>query len=114
LCYALAELSGNDALTNNPDQGPNKLSMTLKIERTEREGSTVFVLSGRFEAEHTEELERLLKREQDGAALVLDLKEVRLADRGAVQFLAQIESVPVRLVNCPAYIREWVSKEKKG
>ncbi len=88
--------------------------MTLKIERTERAGSTVFVLSGRFEALHIEELEGLVKREQDGAALVLDLKEVRLADRGAVQFLARIESGAVRLVNCPAYIREWVAKEKNG
>jgi hypothetical protein len=86
--------------------------MTLKIERTEQEGSTIFVLSGRFEAQHTAELEGLFKREKDGAALVLDLKEVRLADRGAVQFLARRESGGVRLVNCPAYIREWVAREK--
>jgi hypothetical protein len=86
--------------------------MTLKIERSERQGSTVFVLSGRFEAEHIEGLEGLFEREKDARAIVLDMREVRLADRGAVQFLAQCELGGVRVENCPAYIREWIGKEK--
>jgi len=94
------------------EKGPNNASMTLKIERSERQGSAVFVLSGWFEAEHIEELGGLFKQEKEATAIVLDLKEVRLADRGAVQFLAQCESVGVRLVNCPAYIREWIGKQK--
>ena len=93
-------------------KGPDNESMTLKIERAEREGSRVLVLSGRLEAEHIEELEGLLHQEKNTPGVVLDMREVRLADRDAVQFLAQCESGGVRLVNCPAYIREWIAREK--
>jgi hypothetical protein len=86
--------------------------MTLKIEKAMKQGSTVFVLSGRFEAEHIEELEGLFKPQNGAPTIVLDLKEIRLADRGAVKFLARCESKGVRLENCPAYIREWMGKEK--
>ncbi|HEV8076174.1 MAG TPA: hypothetical protein VGP66_10010 [Candidatus Acidoferrum sp.] len=77
-----------------------------------RKGSTVLALSGRLEAEHLEELEGLFERKEDLPAVVLDLREVRLADRDAVKFLARCESVGVQLENCPAYIREWMGKEK--
>jgi anti-anti-sigma regulatory factor len=87
--------------------------MTLKIERAARNGSTVFVLSGRIEAEHIGELEDLFELQMDTSALVLDLKEIRLADRGAVKFLARCEAGGVRLENCPAYIREWMGQEKE-
>jgi hypothetical protein len=86
--------------------------MTLKIERAVRQGSTVFVLSGRFEAEHIEELEGLFQLQNGTPAVVLDLREIRLADRGAVKFLARCEAGGVRLENCPGYIREWMGKEK--
>jgi anti-anti-sigma regulatory factor len=86
--------------------------MTLKIERAVRQGSTVLVLSGRLEAEHLEELKGLFERQEDLPAIVLDLREVRLADRDAVKFLARCESGGMRLENCPAYIREWMGKEK--
>jgi hypothetical protein len=86
--------------------------MTLKIERAVRQGSTVFVLIGRFEAEHIAELEGIFELQRDTSALVLDLREIRLADRGAVKFLARCEAGGVRLENCPAYIREWMGREK--
>jgi len=86
--------------------------MTLKIEKSVRQGSTVLSLVGRFEAEHIEELEGILGLQQEAWPVVLDLQEVRLADREAVKFLARCEAEGVRLENCPAYIREWVGKEK--
>jgi hypothetical protein len=86
--------------------------MTLKIERSIRQEFTVFVLSGRFEAEHIEELEELFGLQKISPAIVLDLREIRLADRGAVKFLARCEASGVRLENCPGYIREWMGKEK--
>jgi hypothetical protein len=86
--------------------------MTLKIERSVRQGSTVFALSGRLEAEHIGELEGLLDLQESTPAIVLDLREIRLADRGTVKFLARCESDGVQLENCPAYIREWMGKEK--
>jgi len=75
-------------------------------------GFAIFVLSGRFEADHIEELEGLFNLQNGTPTIVLDLKEIRLADRGAVKFLARCEAGGVRLENCPAYIREWMGKEK--
>ena len=77
-----------------------------------RPESTVFILSGRFEAEHIEELTGLVELQKTTPTVVVDLREVRQADRGAVKFLARCESNGVRLENCPAYIREWMGKEK--
>lgn len=92
---------------------PNWVPMTLRIERSVQQESTVFVLSGRFEAEHIGELEGLLELQSDTSALVLDLREIRLADRGAVKFLARCEAGGVRIENCPAYIREWMGQERE-
>jgi hypothetical protein len=86
--------------------------MTLKIEKSVREGSTVWVISGRFEAEHIKELEGLFELQNGTPDIVLDLRELRLADRSAVEFLARCETGGARLENCPAYIREWIRREK--
>jgi len=95
-----------------PNRGLTTYPMTLKIERSVQQESTVFVLSGRLEAEHIEDLQRLFELRNGAPAVVLDLREVRLADRGAVKFLARCEAGGVRLENCPAYIRVWMRKEK--
>jgi predicted metal-binding protein len=42
----------------------------------------------------------------------LDLRDVRLADRDAVKFLRDCEANGMKLENCPAYVREWMEKEK--
>jgi len=44
--------------------------------------------------------------------LVFDLADVVLADRVVVQFLAAREGEGVELLNCPRYIREWITKER--
>ena len=43
--------------------------------------------------------------------IVLDLRDVRLADRDAVKFLRSCEGGGMKLENCPAYIREWMDRE---
>jgi hypothetical protein len=99
-------------LAANVRKRPNTHPMTLKIERAARQGTRVFVLSGRFEAEHIEQLEGLFELQKEAPDIALDLRELRLVDRSAVRFLARCESRGVRLENCPAYIREWIGKEK--
>jgi hypothetical protein len=84
--------------------------MTLKIERTAKRQCTVFALSGRLEAGQITELTELFKGED--RSVVMDLRELRLADRDAVRFLARCEGHGIKLENCPAYIREWMEKEK--
>ena len=84
--------------------------MTLRIEKSARERFTVFNLSGRIEAEHVGQLKELFDRNYRNT--VLDLRDLRLADREAVRFLRTCEAEGMKLENCPAYVREWMDKEK--
>ena len=84
--------------------------MTLRIERSTRQGFTVFSLSGRIEAQQVEELKELF--DTDYRSIILDLQEVRLADRAAVKFLRSCEREGMKLENCPAYVREWMEREE--
>jgi hypothetical protein len=84
----------------------------LKIQRSAND-KVVFTLSGRIEAEDVAELQRLFDLEGEGDHLTLDLKDVTLLDRDAVKFLARREADGIQLDNCPAYIREWIEREKE-
>jgi hypothetical protein len=44
--------------------------------------------------------------------IVLDLRDVRLADRDAVKFLRDCQADGMKLENCPAYVREWMERGK--
>jgi hypothetical protein len=46
--------------------------------------------------------------------VAIDLKDILLVDREAVRFLASLESAGTELRNCPAYIREWITRERAG
>ena len=61
-------------------------------------------------AEEVAELKALF--DADYRKIVLDLRDVRLADRDAVRFLRDCEADGMKLENCPAYIREWMDREK--
>ena len=80
----------------------------LKITRAAN-GEVVIKLSGRMEAENLGELEKLISAEADGRRVILDLKDLKLVDQGAVNFLRRCEADKITLKNCPAYIREWIT-----
>jgi hypothetical protein len=63
-----------------------------------------------MEAEQVAELKELFDR--DYRNIILDLRDVRLADRDAVTFLRVCEADGMKLENCPAYVREWMDREK--
>ena len=63
----------------------------LKIQRSAN-GSVVFTLSGRIEAEDVKELRELLALETGAQQLVLDLRDVTLVNQDAVEFLAGCEA----------------------
>ena len=86
--------------------------MTLRIDISDERERVVFTLTGRIQAEQVSELHALLQSELPNHNLVLDLKEVKLVDRDAVCFLAQIEEDGARLRNCSSFIREWISQER--
>ena len=81
----------------------------LKIQRSTKDKNARFALSGRIEREHLGELQRLIEEDAQRGTITLDLREVRLVDREAVEFLARCEANGVRLRNCPAYLREWIA-----
>ena len=86
--------------------------MTLKVQRSVGRGRVIFTLSGRITAALVPDLEAFIT--SDRRDVVLDLKEIRLVDRDAVLFLARCESAGVDLDNCPAYIREWIDREREA
>ena len=83
--------------------------MTCRIDRMLIEQGVVLRISGRIAGEDLDVLRNAL---EDGRVVALDLTEVELADRDAVTLLARTEGNGIELRHCPAYIREWVTREQ--
>jgi len=85
--------------------------MICRIDRVV-DGDNLIVLriSGKLTGEHVATLRSVLRAEASPVAI--DLKEVSLVDREAVQLLALSEHNRTELRNCPAYIREWVTRAR--
>ena len=83
--------------------------MTCRIDRMLIEQSVVLRISGRIAGEDLDVLRNAL---EDGRVVALDLTEVELADRDAVTLLARTERNGIELRHCPAYVREWVTRER--
>jgi len=81
----------------------------LKITRAAN-GEVVIKLSGRMDAENIGELETLVREEAKGRRIALDLKDLTLVDQDAVSFLKRCEADNITLKDCPAYIREWITR----
>jgi anti-anti-sigma regulatory factor len=84
----------------------------LRIQRTAN-GEVVFTLSGRMDAVNVTELITVLGSEAKGRRIVMDLKDLTLVDRDAVGFLERCEADSIKLKNCPPYIREWITRERR-
>jgi len=66
-----------------------------------------------MDTENMGELETLVGKEADGSRIVLDLRDLTLVDQDAVSFLKRCEADNITLKNCPAYIREWITRGRK-
>jgi len=84
--------------------------VTFKIEKYRDGNSTTIRLIGRMRAEHLSELEKQITESE--WKIVLDLEELNLVDVEAVRFLGMCETQGVTLLNCSAYIRDWIGKER--
>ena len=84
----------------------------LKITRVTNAGTTTLIVSGRIRAEQLPDLGRSVEAER-ARDVVLDLSEVSLVDVEVVRFLLHCTMQGIRLVNCPAYVREWMAREKR-
>jgi hypothetical protein len=61
-------------------------------------------------AENLFELEKQIRESE--SKIVFDLEELNLVDVEAVRFLGMCETQGVTLLNCSAYIRDWIDKER--
>jgi anti-anti-sigma regulatory factor len=84
----------------------------LRIQRSSN-GQVVIKLSGRMDAENVGELETLVRKEADDRRIILDLRDLTLVDQDAVNLLKRCEEDNITLKNCPAYIREWITRGRK-
>ena len=84
--------------------------MTLKIERFSWKRGTRIRLSGELRSEQLDDVHAEIER--GGPRVTLDLDEVDLVDIDAVRFLNTCEAKDVEVVNCSAYIREWMFQER--
>jgi hypothetical protein len=85
--------------------------MSCRIDRVVSDDNHVVLLvSGRITGKHVDMLRGVLEQETGGFAI--DLKNVLVVDREAVELLALSEANGTELRNCPPYIREWVTRER--
>ena len=75
-------------------------------------GEVVLTVSGQMDRENVAELKTLISSEADGRHIALDLRDLILADQDVVSFLRRCEADGIQLKNCPAYIREWITRER--
>jgi hypothetical protein len=94
------------------DGSPPWRNHMLRIHRS-GDGEVVYRLSGRMDRESIAELESLLGAEPGGKSIVLDLKDITLAGQHGIDFLARCEAADIKLSNCPPYIREWITRQRK-
>ena len=71
----------------------------------------VLRVSGRITQDDVEVLRAAI--DQERGTIAVDLAEVGLVDRSAVNLLALSEARGIELRNCPPYIREWISREEE-
>ena len=85
----------------------------LKIQRSSN-GQVTYTLSGQIEEGNIAELETVIRSEARERPVVLDLRDLTLVSRDAIAFLDRCEVNGITLLNCPAYIREWIKSEREA
>ena len=85
-----------------------RCELSCKIERLATQAMVVFRVCGHVQAEHVDTLQRLVACEEGPVGL--DLDELTLVDRDAVNSLALCELRGIELRNCPLFLRDWIGK----
>jgi ABC-type transporter Mla MlaB component len=89
-----------------------RLVIMWKIKRSTDGEVVVLGISGRVEAWELAHLRETLASEGSHTNVAFDLRDLKLVDQASVSFLAHCEMAGATLRNCPAYIREWINREK--
>lgn len=87
---------------------------TITTEPHPAESSVTLLLNGKFGEDAIPELEQSIADARSAHQWIfIDLSEVTLVDRKAVQYISAQVGRDVKLVNCPIYLRRWI-KEASG
>lgn len=85
-------------------------AFTIVAEPHPAERSVTILLNGIFREDSLPELEESICRAREARQRIfIDLSEVTLVDRKAVQYFANQPVEEVKLINCPVYLRRWIS-----
>ena len=87
-------------------------TLMLRITRVTDTGTPTLIVSGRIGAEQLPDLRKSVEAEK-AQDVVLDLREVTLVDVEVVRFFMRCEQQGIRIAHCPAYVREWMAREKR-
>lgn len=75
-------------------------------------GGLTLTLIGRVSVDVLPEIDRQVDRGRRTLGRVsLDLSEVTLIDRTAAQFFVEQQERGVELVDCPSYLKHWITRE---
>ena len=85
--------------------------MTFRIDQVLTNEGLVLHVSGRIAAEDVQVVRVSLDERR---VVAIELADVELVTRDAVNLLAQAEVSGIALRNCPAYVREWITKERES
>jgi len=85
--------------------------MTFRIQRFVTGDVVTLMLSGDIASDRAAELQAILDADA-GRQLVFDLRDAAVVDRAGVRLLAHSEVRGATLTNCPAYVREWIERER--
>jgi hypothetical protein len=85
--------------------------MTFKIERGSDGARSTIRLIGSVKSEHLREIAHQL--ESCGPRAALDLEGVTIVGVVVIHFLCERERQGTELLHCPAYVREWISREQE-
>jgi anti-anti-sigma regulatory factor len=75
------------------------------------EPSVTLLLNGKLSEEAIPELHHsILEARESHRRVYIDLSEVTLVDRKAVQYISEQAAQDVKVVNCPVYLRGWINQ----
>jgi hypothetical protein len=83
-----------------------------KVQKMSEGDFVLLNLLGRLEGKELTELQSVIAAESEDRKIALDLRDLKLVDQETVTFLARCETRGAQLRNCPAYIREWINRER--
>ena len=76
------------------------------------DGGATVALAGKCNGTSLGEVRRAIERARRMQKhVIIDLEEVTLVDRPALQFFVAQERENITLINCPEYIQPWIYRE---